>query len=228
MDRFELARLIDHTCLAPAAVAADIDRVCDEAVEWGMRVCISPAWVPRAVRRVQGRTVVVTVAGFPHGNTTAAVKCAEARQALQAGAGEVDMVMNLGALKDANRAAVVDDIRAVAGAVHERAGRILKVIVETALLSRDEIVLACRLAVEGGADFVKTSTGFAGTGATVENVRLMREAVPEGVGVKAAGGIRDYATAMAMIEAGASRIGASASLEILRGASARGEQRRTP
>jgi len=128
------------------------------------------------------------------------------------------MVALLGAIKEHDEAAVGADVRAVADTVHREPGRVLKVIIETALLSRAEILLACRLAVAAGADFVKTSTGFAAAGATVENVRLIRDAVPHTVGVKAAGGIRDYETARAMIEAGATRIGASASLDILRGA----------
>lgn len=218
MDRTALARLIDHTCLAPDAGASRVDRACDEAVEFGMRVCVAPVWVARAVARVRGRAGVVTVAGFPHGNTTTAAKCAEAHEALRAGASEVDMVMHIGALKERDEAGVVADIRAVADAVHGSDGRLLKVILETALLSPAEILLACRLAVEAGAHFVKTSTGFAAAGATVENVRLMRGAVPGTIGVKAAGGIRDYETAVALIEAGATRIGASASLDILRGA----------
>lgn len=218
MDRHTLARLIDHTCLVPGAGARAIDTACDEAVEFGMRVCIAPVWVPRAVARVRGRVGVVTVAGFPHGNTTTAAKCAQAREAIVSGAAEVDMVALLGAIKEHDEAAVGADVRAVADTVHREPGRVLKVIIETALLSRAEILLACRLAVAAGADFVKTSTGFAAAGATVENVRIIRDAVPHTVGVKAAGGIRDYETARAMIEAGATRIGASASLDILRGA----------
>jgi deoxyribose-phosphate aldolase len=216
MNRTALAALIDHTCLAPDAGARQIDEACDTALEFGMRVCVAPVWVPRAVARVRGRSGVVTVAGFPHGNTTTAAKCAEARGALEAGAGEVDMVMHLGALRDRDEAAVSADVRAVAAEVRRHPGSLLKVIIETALLSREEILLACRLVVAGGADFVKTSTGFAAAGATVENVRLMRAAVPDGIGIKAAGGIRTLAAAMAMIDAGATRIGASASRQILR------------
>jgi deoxyribose-phosphate aldolase len=218
MDRSALAAMIDHTCLVPDAGAREVDAACDAAVEFGMRVCVAPVWVPRAVARVRGRAGVVTVAGFPHGNTTTAAKCLEAHNALQAGAREVDMVMHLGALRDRDGDAVSADVRAVARVVRRRAGCLLKVIIEVALLAPEDILLACRLAVVGGADFVKTSTGFAAGGATVESVRLMRAAVPAGIGIKAAGGIRDYTAALAMIEAGATRIGASASAEILRGA----------
>lgn len=218
MDRHTLAGLIDHTCLVPGAGARAIDTACDEAVEFGMRVCVAPVWVPRAVTRVCGRVGVVTVAGFPHGNTTTAAKCAEAREAIASGAAEVDMVVFLGALREHDEAAVAADLRAVADTVHRGRGGVLKVIIETALLSRAEILLACSLAVDAGADFLKTSTGFAAAGATVENVRIIRGALPHAVGVKAAGGIRDYETAVAMIAAGATRIGASASLDILRGA----------
>ncbi len=218
MDRRALAALIDHTCLAPGAGGGDIDAACDTALAFGMRVCVAPVWVPRARARVRDVVGVVTVAGFPHGNTTTAAKCAEARDALLAGASEVDMVMHIGALKDGDEGAVGADIHAVAAVVHRHSGCLLKVIIETALLSPEEILLACRLSVAGGADLVKTSTGFAAAGATVENVRLMRRALPDGVGIKAAGGIRDYAAAVAMIDAGATRIGASASAEILRGA----------
>jgi deoxyribose-phosphate aldolase len=160
---------------------------------------------------------VVSVAGFPHGNTVTAAKVAETRAALADGAAEIDMVMAIGALKDGDREAVSRDIAAVAGEVHA-AGGLLKVIVEASLLSDGELVLACTAAEAAGADFVKTSTGFGPGGATADAVRRMRATVSARVGVKAAGGIRDYAAARAMVEAGANRIGASASAAILRDA----------
>ncbi len=225
MDRRALARLIDHTCLAPDSVAARIDAACDEAVEHGMRICVAPVWVPRAVARVRGRVEVVSVVDFPHGTSTPETKRAAAREIMRSGATEADMVIHVGALKSGDDDAVLGDIRGVAEVVHERTGGILKVILETALLSPGDIVRACELAVRAGADFVKTSTGFTGAGATVEAVRLMRANVPDRVGVKASGGIRDYGAAMAMIAAGATRIGASASLDILRGAPDRTNRR---
>ncbi len=220
MNRRELARLIDHTCLVPDATAARIDALCDEAVEHGMRVCVAPVWVTRAVRRLRGACGVVSVAGFPLGSSTTAIKVEESRRLVLDGATEVDMVIAIGALKGGDDGAVASEIAAVADVVHAGPGRGLKVILETALLTTDEIVRGCRIAEGAGADFVKTSTGFAASGATVEAVTLMRSTVSPAVGVKAAGGIRDYATAMAMIGAGAARIGSSASVNILRGAPA--------
>jgi len=219
MKRGDLARIIDHTLLAPDATAAAVDRLCDEAVAHGVgAVCVAPARVARAAARLRGSGVgVVAVAGFPHGNTLTRVKVLEARAVLADGATEVDMVMSIGALKDGDDDAVHADIAAVAAVVNG-AGGLLKVIVEAALLVPGELVRACAIAERAGARFVKTSTGFARAGADPETVRAMRAAVSPGTGVKAAGGIRDYATAMAMIEAGATRIGASATLDILRGA----------
>ena len=215
----ELAPLIDHTCLRPEAVTADIDRLCDEAVEHGFfSVCVAPVWVAHAAARLAESPVrVTTVAGFPHGNTLAVVKGVGAESALAAGADEIDMVMNLGAFKDGDHDTVAADIALVSDMVHGKRGAFLKVILEIALLSEDEIVVACGLAEKAGADFVKTSTGFAAGGATVEAVRRMRDAVGERLGVKAAGGIRDTATARAMVAAGASRIGCSASVAIVSG-----------
>jgi deoxyribose-phosphate aldolase len=220
VNRRELARLIDHTCLTPGATARDIDRLCDEARGHGVgAVCVAPSRVARAAARLHGSGVnVVSVAGFPHGDTLTRVKAAEAAAVLADGATEVDMVMAIGAFKEGDHAGVGAEIGALADIVHAVAGRRLKVIIEAALLSADEVVRACSIAEESGADFVKTSTGFGPGGATPEVVRLMRRSVSPRVGIKAAGGIRDYATAMAMIDAGATRIGASATLEILAGA----------
>lgn len=219
MNRRDLARMIEHTLLAPGATGAEVARLCDEAVALGVgAVCVAPSRVAPAVARLRGSGVrVVSVAGFPHGNAATAAKVADARAAMADGADEVDMVMNVGALKDGDDEAVRRDVTAVADAVHGAGGRI-KVIVEAAALTGDELERACAIAEAGGADFVKTSTGFGPGGATVDAVRRMRAAVSPRVGIKAAGGIRDYATARAMVDAGATRIGASASAAILSGA----------
>jgi deoxyribose-phosphate aldolase len=217
MDRIELARRIDHTCLRPDATARDVERACEEALAYGFHaVCVAPTRVAHVTGVLAGTRVrVCTVVGFPHGNTLGAVKLAEADAVLRAGAHEVDMVAHIGALKDGDDAAFALDVERVADTVHETEAAILKVILETALLTDDEIVRACGLAESAGADFVKTSTGFAAGGATLEAVRLMRRAVGERLGVKAAGGIRDRATALAMLEAGATRLGTSASVAII-------------
>jgi deoxyribose-phosphate aldolase len=216
----ELAAMIDHTCLAPDATAADIGTLCAEAVEHGFHsVCVAPSRVAEAARILSGEGVrVCATVGFPHGNTVPRVKLLEAESALDLGAHEIDMVMQVGAFRDGALVIVRDEIARIADIVHARPGRMVKVILETALLSGDEIARACELAVSAGADFVKTSTGFGPAGATFENVRLMRLSVGERAGVKAAGGIRDYATAVAMVEAGASRLGTSSSVAIVGGA----------
>lgn len=213
-DRRSLARLLDHTLLKPDATGAEIERLCGEARRLGFAtVCVHPSWVELCVRLLEGSGVgVCAVVGFPLGATTSAVKAAEAREAAANGARELDMVLHLGALKSGDDAAVLEDIRAVRAAVP---GRTLKVILETGLLSREEKVRACLLAREAGADFVKTSTGFGPGGATVEDVRLLRETVGPRMGVKASGGIRDAAAAAAMIAAGATRLGTSASVAIV-------------
>lgn len=216
MKREQLARMIDHTILKAEATPADIERLCAEAAEHTFAaVCVNPLYVALAATLLRGTPVAVcTVAGFPLGATPTPVKVYEARQALTEGATEVDMVLPIGLLKAGQRQAVLEDMRQLALACHEH-GALLKVILENALLTDAEKVLACQLAVEAGADFVKTSTGFAKTGATVADVALMRQTVGPQIGVKAAGGIRTYADALAMIAAGANRLGASASLEIL-------------
>lgn len=215
MKRDEIARFMDHTLLRPEATRAQIERLCDEALEYGFfAVCINPVYVRLTAERLAGSEVTVcSVAGFPLGATPTAVKVYEARQAMADGAREIDMVIHVGALKAGDATRVQDDVAAVALACHE-GGALLKAIIEAALLDDAEKVSACRLAQAAGADFVKTSTGFVG-GATVEDVRLMRQTVGPHMGVKAAGGIRSYADAMAMIEAGANRIGASASVQIV-------------
>lgn len=208
-----LAPLIDHTLLAPDATAKDIDKLCDEAVRYGFAsVCVQPYRVAQAAAALAGTAVkVCTVVGFPHGANGASAKAHEAAEAIAAGATEIDMVQNLGAVKDGAWDIVAKEIRAVRAACGDA---ILKVILETAILTDEEIRKACRLCVEVGVHFVKTSTGFTGGGATVHAVRLLREHVPASMGVKASGGIRDYATAKAMIEAGADRLGCSAGVAI--------------
>jgi len=208
--------MIDHTLLKPEATPAEIERLCAEAAEHGFAtVCVNPIYVALAANLLHGTPVAVcTVAGFPLGATPTPVKRFEALQVLDDGAVEVDMVIPIGRLKAGQHDVVRDDIYALAQLCHEQ-GALLKVILENALLTDDEKVSACRLAVEAGADFVKTSTGFARSGATVADVALMRQTVGPEIGVKAAGGIRTYADALAMIEAGANRLGASASLKIL-------------
>ena len=218
----EIASLIDHTLLRSEAVPSQVERLCDEAREHGFgAVCINPVHVALAAERLSGSEVAVcSVAGFPLGAATTATKLQETKLALAKGAAEVDMVIHLGALKARDDGAVRDEIAALADACHARQA-LLKVIIETVLLEDEEKVVACRLAQEAGADFVKTSTGFAGGGATVDDVRLMRQTVGAEMGVKAAGGIRTYEAAVTMIEAGASRIGTSSGVDIVRQAASR-------
>lgn len=219
IDRNELARMIDHTLLKPEATESDVRRLCQEAVEHGFAtVCINPVYAPLAARILEGTRVrVCTVAGFPLGASLTEVKAFEARAAVDSGAAEIDVVMNVGALKAGDHRSVVRDIEGVVKAVSGDA--LVKVILETALLTDDEKVTACRLSQEAGAHFVKTSTGFGPGGAAESDVALMRRAVGEAMGVKAAGGIRDAATAMRMIAAGANRLGCSASVAVVQGLS---------
>jgi deoxyribose-phosphate aldolase len=214
----DLARYIDHTLLKPDATAADIDRLCSEAVQHHFAsVCINPAWVARAAANLRGSGIpVASVIGFPFGATLPEIKAHEARSAIRAGAREIDMVINIGALKSGMHDAVRGDIAAVSDACHE-AGALNKVIIETAMLTDREKVIACQLAVQAKADFVKTSTGYGGGGATVFDVALMREAVGSKLGVKASGGIRTRDDVEEMIAAGATRIGASAGVKIVTG-----------
>ncbi|MDW8180384.1 deoxyribose-phosphate aldolase [Thermoflexus sp.] len=211
-----LAARIDHTLLRPEAMPGDIDRLCEEALRYGCAaVCVNPIYVARAAARLAGTPVkVATVVGFPLGASLTAIKVAEAAMALGQGAQEIDMVLPVGLLKAGAIDAVRVDLQAVA-AVCRAAGALCKVILETALLTAEEKVLAARLAVEAGADFVKTSTGFGPGGATVEDVALLRQVVGPSVGVKAAGGIRTAEQAIAMLEAGADRLGTSATVAIL-------------
>jgi deoxyribose-phosphate aldolase len=212
----ELAPTIDHTLLKPTATGADIKKLCQEAKDYGFgAVCVQPCYVKLACSELQGTPVkVATVIGFPLGANTSETKAAEAQEAVRNGAEELDMVLNIGALKEGRFDDVSRDIEAV---VKAAAGALVKVILETCYLTAEEIVRACQLAVAAGADFVKTSTGFGTAGAKADQVRLMRETVGPKIGVKASGEIRTYADAIAMIEAGASRIGASASIQIVSG-----------
>ncbi|MBN1755372.1 deoxyribose-phosphate aldolase [bacterium] len=213
---FALASLIDHTMLKPEASRDDILRLCDEALEYKFAsVCVNPCWVDLCANKLKGSGVkVCSVIGFPLGATTTRVKRLEAEEAIAHGAAEVDMVINIGFLKSGDLLAVRNDIAEVV----EICGPdvILKVIIETALLNEEEKIKACVAAKSAGANFVKTSTGFAAGGATVEDVALMRRVVGEEMGVKASGGIRDYHKALEMVKSGASRIGASSSVGILK------------
>jgi deoxyribose-phosphate aldolase len=212
----EIARKIDHTLLKPDATRQQIETLCAEAREHGFAtVCVNPAWVPLCARLLRGsETGVCTVVGFPLGATLPEVKAYEAARVVEAGACEVDMVLNVGALKSADYRLVERDIAAVVAAARP-GGALVKVILETALLTDDEKVKACVLARAACADFVKTSTGFGPGGATAEDVALMRHVVGPEMGVKAAGGVRDLKSARAMIEAGADRIGASVGVKIV-------------
>ncbi len=211
----DFAKLIDHTLLKTDAQRKDIARLCTEAKEAQFAsVCVSPIWVSYAAELLKGTGVkVCTVIGFPQGATPSAVKVFETQQAIREGAAEVDMVIAVGKLKGGEYDAVEQDIAAVAAAARGKA--LLKVILETCLLTDDEKVKACVLAKKAGADFVKTSTGFSTGGAMVADVKLMRETVGPAMGVKASGGVGNAAEAAAMVEAGATRIGTSHGMEIL-------------
>lgn len=216
----DLAGFIDHTLLRPEASVADIDRMCDEAVEYGFAsVCVNPFWARRVAENLSGTDVMTCcVVGFPLGATPSAIKAMEARRALRDGAREIDMVINVGALKSGDLETVTADIAGVADACRE-AGAVCKVIIEAALLTDEEKVIASRLAKLAKAHYVKTSTGFGPGGATVYDVALMREAVGPEMGVKASGGIHTREEATRMVEAGATRIGASAGIAIVTGGS---------
>lgn len=223
LDAKALARMIDHTLLKPEATPDQIDVLCAEAREYEFAtVCVNPIYVKRAAQALAGTPVkVCTVVGFPLGATPTAVKVFETRQALQDGAGEIDMVLSIGALKAGEQGKVQNDIAAVVETART-ADASVKVIIEAALLGEEEKVLACRLAAAAGAGFVKTSTGFGPGGATSHDVALMRATVGEEIGVKAAGGIRTYADAQTMVEAGANRLGASAGVNLVTEAAGNG------
>ncbi|HHY45797.1 MAG TPA: deoxyribose-phosphate aldolase [Firmicutes bacterium] len=214
-DPSDLASLIDHTLLRADATPAQIEQLCREAIQYGFAaVCINPGNVPLAAQRLEGTPVkVCTVIGFPLGATTTLVKVVEARDAIASGATELDMVMNIGALKARELDFVRHDIAAVVNAAAGRA--LVKVIIEACYLTEEEKRQACSIAKEAGAAFVKTSTGFGPGGATVQDVMMMRQVVGPDMGIKAAGGIRDYKTAVEMIRAGATRIGTSSGVAIM-------------
>jgi len=213
----ELAKLIDHTALAAGTTKEKIVKLCEEAKQYQFAsVCVNPTWVAVAAEQLKGTGVdVCTVIGFPLGASTPESKAFETKDAIQNGATEVDMVINIGALKDGNVEFVLRDISAVVEAAKGKA--LTKVIIETCLLTDEEKVTACKLAVEAGADFVKTSTGFSTGGATVEDIKLMRETVGPDIGVKASGGVRSREDALNMVDAGATRIGASSGIAIVKG-----------
>jgi deoxyribose-phosphate aldolase len=210
----ELAGMIDHSLLRPQSTREELKKLCNEAIEHHfLAVCVNPIHVADAAVLLKGETpLICSVVGFPFGTHTPAAKAAETAEAIRLGAQEVDMVLRIGALKEGRDGEVAEDIAAV---VRAAVGRPVKVIIETCYLTEEEKIRGSKLSVEAGAAFVKTSTGYGSAGATTADIRLMRQTVGMGIGVKAAGGIRTLADALAMIEAGASRIGASASVAIL-------------
>ena len=222
MNNLELAKMIDHTILKANATQSDIEKLCDEAKKYNFAsVCVNPYWVPLASDLLKNSTVkVCTVIGFPLGATSSESKASETEIAILQGADEVDMVINVGAMKNNQTDIVENDILSVVNSARktgktQNKNIIVKVILETCYLTKDEIKNACLCAKNAGADFVKTSTGFGTGGATVEDVALMKETVGSSMEVKASGGIRDYETAIKMIEAGATRLGTSSGISIV-------------
>ncbi len=218
----KLNKYIDHTILKPDTSKEQVAKILAEAKEYDFAsVCVNPTWVTYAAQELKDSDVkVCTVIGFPLGANTPAVKAFETKDAIENGADEIDMVINIGALKSKNDELVLEDIKAV---VEASGDKLVKVIIETCLLTEEEKVKACHLSKEAGADFVKTSTGFSTGGATVEDVALMRKTVGSDMGVKASGGARSYEDAIAFIEAGATRIGASSGVAIMKGEKADGD-----
>ncbi|HFI2473654.1 TPA: deoxyribose-phosphate aldolase [Streptococcus suis] len=218
----KLNKYIDHTILKPETTKEQVAQILAEAKEYDFAsVCVNPTWVAYAAQELKDSDVkVCTVIGFPLGANTPAVKAFETQNAIENGADEIDMVINIGALKSKNDELVLEDIKAV---VEASGDKLVKVIIETCLLTEEEKVKACQLSKEAGADFVKTSTGFSTGGATVEDVALMRKTVGPDMGVKASGGARSYEDAIAFIEAGATRIGASSGVAIMKGEKADGD-----
>ena len=217
----QIAGWIDHTLLKPEATAAQIRQLCQEARQYHFAsVCINPVYVPLACGLLQGaKEAICTVIGFPLGAVLPEFKVYETLACVNAGAAEIDMVINVGALKSEAYGLILNEIQAVTGTAHNQ-GALVKVILETALLTQYEKIIACLLSQTAGADFVKTSTGFGPGGATVEDVQLMRRVIGAEMGIKAAGGIRSYSDAIAMIKAGATRLGASAGVKIVQEAEA--------
>lgn len=218
----KLNKYIDHTILKPETTQEQVEKILAEAKEYDFAsVCVNPTWVALAAESLKDSDVkVCTVIGFPLGANTSAVKTFETKDAISNGADEIDMVINIGALKTGNYDLVLEDIKAVVAASGDK---LVKVIIEACLLTDDEKVKACQLSQEAGADYVKTSTGFSTGGATVADVALMRKTVGPDMGVKASGGARSYEDAIAFIEAGVSRIGASSGVAIMNGAQADGD-----
>lgn len=218
----QIARMIDHTLLKPESTKEEIEKLCEEAIEFQFAtVCVNPYWVATAANALKGSNVgITTVIGFPLGATTTFTKAAEARDAIAAGATEVDMVINIGALKSGDYDAVRKDIEGVVLAVNKQA--VVKVIIETGFLTEEEKKKACMLSKMADADFVKTSTGFGPGSATPEDIALMRKTVGPEMGVKASGGVRDLDTARRLVAAGANRLGASSGKEIVKGGKGKG------
>jgi len=210
-----IIKKIDHTILKPDATETEVKRICDEAKQYGFTVVVvNPCWIPFCKKQLEGTDItIVTVLGFPLGQNLTESKVSECEEIISAGAGEIDMVINVGKLLSGDESYVYEDIKKVAACCHKH-GRICKAILETCLLSEEQIVKACKIAESAGADYVKTSTGFSSGGATVETVRLMRKTCSPKVKIKASGGIRTLAQAGAMVEAGADRLGTSAGVAI--------------
>lgn len=215
METLNYAKLIDHTLLKPEATKDQIEKLCEEALQYQFAsVCVNPAWVPFSFQMLKNSDVkVCTVVGFPLGATSTETKVFETKLAIKQGAEEIDMVINIGALKEGNNDLVEQEIKKICEAAKNKA--LVKVIIETALLTDEEKKIACMLAKNAGADFVKTSTGFSSGGATIEDVRLMRLVVGQEMGVKASGGVRTLEDAIAMVNAGANRIGTSSGIQIV-------------
>ena len=222
MTASELAGYIDHTLLKPEAVIPQFEQLCNEAVKYKFKsVCVNSSWIPFVAKKLRGTGIkICSVIGFPLGEMDTRSKAFEARNAVGNGADELDMVINVGALKSGNLKLVEEDIRAIKRAC--RNTTILKVILETGLLTDEEKIIACEISRKAGADFVKTSTGFSGSGATIHDVALMRRIVGPAMGVKASGGIRNFDQAVALISAGANRLGCGASVDVITGAESRG------
>jgi len=223
MSAAELAAFIDHTLLKPEAVVQQFEQLCNEAVRYKFKsVCVNSSWIPFVAKKLRGTSVkICSVIGFPLGEMDTRSKAFEARNAIGNGADELDMVINVGALKSGNLKLVEEDIRAIKRAC--RSTTILKVILETGLLTDEEKIIACEISRKVGADFVKTSTGFSGSGATIHDVALMRRIVGPRMGVKASGGIRNFNQAVALIHAGASRLGCGSSVDVITGAESSGK-----
>lgn len=215
MNKNEIMKYVDHTLLLQGATWDDIKVICDDAVKYGTAsVCIPPSYVKRAAEYLDGRVAVCTVIGFPNGYNTAKVKCIETADAIENGASEIDMVINIGDLKGGRYDQILDEIKSIKAVCGDK---ILKVIIETCLLTEEEKIRMCKIVTESGADFIKTSTGFSSAGATVEDIRLFAENVGENVKIKAAGGIKSFDDAEAFIKLGATRLGTSRLVTLLKG-----------